>query len=160
MTTFKNIIDRAYGTSIGDYRLDMLIKKDPDIFYEWMAGFVENSIDMFDGCLESLSYHIDEKTIEKDGKLVTVKEYIFDKDLNSKQQYILMLGVVLGWYRKDLDDVITYKAKLSSKDFKELANASHLKTRQDRLGAMEETLSEAITSYQINNIEKLPYFGG
>lgn len=160
MTTFKKIIDRAYGTSMSDYRLDMLIKKDPQTFYEWMAGFVENSIDMFDGCLTDLSYHIDEKTIEKDGELVTVKEYIFDKDLSSKQQYILMLGVVLGWYRKDLDDVITFKAKLSSKDFKELANAAHLNTRQERLAAMEETLSEAITSYQLSNLNSLPYFNG
>lgn len=158
ITTFRNIIDRAYNTSLTDYRLDMLIKKDPDIFYNWMAGFVENSIDMFDGCLTDLSYHIEEKIEERDGKFVNVKEYVFNNELTSKQQYILMLGVVLGWYRKDLDDVITFKAKLSSKDFKELSNAAHLVARQDRLGAMEEMLSEEITNYQLRNISKLPYF--
>lgn len=154
-TTFKDIIERAYATSMTDYRLDMLIKKDPDIFYKWMGGFVMNAVDMFDGVLNENDLEYEEYEYEP-GKT----SYRFKKALSNKQQYILMLGVVLGWYRKDLDDVITFKAKLSNKDFKELSNAAHLNTRQERLAAMEETLSEAITSYQLSNIEKLPYFNG
>lgn len=154
-TTFKDIIERAYATSMTDYRLDMLIKKDPDTFYQWMGGFVMNAVDMFDGVLNENDLEYEEYEYEP-GKT----SYRFKKVLSNKQQYILMLGVVLGWYRKDLDDVITFKAKLSNKDFKELSNAAHLNTRQERLAAMEETLSEAITSYQLSNIEKLPYFNG
>ena len=36
----------------------------------------------------------------------------------------------------------------------------NLQRRLERLGAMEEDLSEEIQKYQINNLDKLPYFGG
>lgn len=160
MVTFKNILDRAYTTLFTDYKLDKLVQVDEQAFYDFLGGFLVNSIDMFDGCLSDLSYHTITRVIEKDNKFVTVTDYIFDNELTSKEIYILSLGVALGWYKKQLDDVTQYKLHLSNKDFKSYSEQQNLQRRLERLGAMEEDLSEEIQKYQINNLDKLPYFGG
>ena len=87
-------------------------------------------------------------------------EYVFDADLSSKEVYILCLGVALGWYKKALDDATQFKLHLSSKNFKNFSEQANISKRLERLGAMEEELSEAITAYQLNNFDKLPFFGG
>ena len=115
---------------------------------------------MFDGVLNDLSYHAETRVIEKNNKFVTVTDYVFDNELTSKEVYILSLGVALGWYKKQLDDVTQYKLHLSNKDFKSYSEQQNLQRRLERLGAMEEDLSEEIQKYQINNLDKLPYFGG
>ena len=160
MVTFKNILDRAYTTLFTDYKLDKLVQVDEQAFYDFLGGFLVNSIDMFDGVLTDLSYHTATRLIEKDNKFVTVTDYIFDNELTSKEIYILSLGVALGWYRKQLDDVTQYKLHLSNKDFKSYSEQQNLQRRLERLGAMEEDFSEEIQKYQINNLDKLPYFGG
>ena len=160
MVTFKNILDRVYTTLFTDYKLDNLIQVDEQAFYDFLGGFLVNSIDMFDGCLSDLSYHEIEETIEKDGALVTVTNYAFDNELTSKEIYILSLGVALGWYRKQLDDVTQFKLHLSNKDFKSYSEQQNLQRRLERLVAMEEDFSEEVQKYQITNLHKLPYFGG
>ena len=160
MVTFKNILDRVYTTLFTDYKLDNLIQVDEQAFYDFLGGFLVNSIDMFDGCLSDLSYHEIEETVEKDGTLVEVTNYIFDNELTSKEIYILSLGVALGWYKKQLDDVTQFKLHLSNKDFKSYSEQQNLQRRLERLGAMEEDFSEEIQKYQITNLHKLPYFGG
>ena len=89
-----------------------------------------------------------------------VWKYIFDNELTSKEIYILSLGVALGWYKKQLDDVTQFRLHLSNKDFKSYSEQQNLQRRLERLGAMEEDLSEEITKYQIANLDKLPYFNG
>ena len=100
MVTFKNILDRVYTTLFTDYKLDNLVQIDEQAFYEFLGGFLVNSIDMFDGCLSDLSYHSISRVIEKDNKFITVNDYVFDNELTSKEIYILSLGVALGWYKK------------------------------------------------------------
>ena len=114
---------------------------------------------MFDGCLSDLSYHSVSRVIEKDNKFITVNDYVFDNELTSKEIYILSLGVALGWYKKQLDDVTQFKLHLSNKDFKSYSEQQNLQRRLERLGAMEEDFSEEIQKYQITNLNKLPYFG-
>ena len=160
MVTFKNILDRAYTTLFTDYKLDKLVQVDEQAFYDFLGGFLVNSTDIFDSCLTNLSYHEETRVIEKDNKLVTVTDYVFDNELTSKEIYILSLGVALGWYKKQLDDVTQYKLHLSNKDFKSYSEQQNLQRRLERLGAMEEDLSEEIQKYQIANLDKLPYFGG
>lgn len=159
MVTFKNILDRAYTTLFTDYKLDKLAQVDEQAFYDFLGGFLVNSTDIFDSCLTDLSYHTETRVIEKDNKLVTVTDYIFDNELTSKEIYILSLGVALGWYKKQMDDVTQYKLHLSNKDFKSYSEQQNLQRRLERLGAMEEDLSEEIQKYQIKNLNKLPYFG-
>ena len=160
MVTFKNILDRAYTTLFTDYKLDKLVQVDEQAFYDFLGGFLVNSTDIFDSCLTDLSYHTETRVIEKDNELVTVTDYVFDNELTSKEIYILSLGVALGWYKKQLDDVTQFKLHLSNKDFKSYSEQQNLQRRLERLGAMEEDLSEEIQKYQITNLNKLPYFGG
>lgn len=160
MVTFKDILDRVYTTLFTDYKLDNLVQVDEQAFYDFLGGFLVNSIDMFDGCLSDLSYHSVSRVIKKDNKLITVNDYVFDNELTSKEIYILSLGVALGWYKKQLDDVTQFKLHLSNKDFKSYSEQQNLQRRLERLGAMEEDFSEEIQKYQITNLNKLPYFGG
>jgi hypothetical protein len=160
MVTSKDIADRVYTTLFTDYKLDKLVQFDEQAFYDYLGAFLVNAIDIFDGCLSDLSYSEVTETIEKDNQLVEVKNYVFDNDLSSKEQYILSLGVALGWYKKQLDDVTQFKLHLSNKDFKSYSEQQNLQRRLERLGAMEEELSEEIIKYQLNNIDKLPFFGG
>lgn len=160
MVTFKDVLDRVYTTLFTDYKLDNLIQVDEQAFYDFLGGFLINSIDMFDGVLNDLSYHEVEETIEKDGTLVTVTNYVFDNELTSKEIYILSLGVALGWYKKHLDDVTQFRLHLSNKDFKSYSEQQNLQRRLERLGAMEEDFSEEVQKYQLSNLDKLPYFGG
>lgn len=159
--TFKNVLDRAYTTLFTDYKLDNLIQIDEQAFYTFLGGFLINSIDMFDGVLTDLSYHEEISEVKKDdGSIEQITEYVFDSDLSSNEVYILCLGVALGWYKKALDDVTQFKLHLSTKDFRSFSEASNLSKRLERLGAMEEELSEKIQQYQLNNLSKLPFFGG
>ena len=112
MVTFKNILDRVYTTLFTDYKLDKLAEIDEQAFYDYLGGFLINATDIFDSCLNDLSYHPVEEIIEKDNKFVTVTNYVFDNELTSKEQYILSLGVALGWYKKQLDDVTQFKLHL------------------------------------------------
>lgn len=155
--TFKDVLDRCYTTMFTDYRLDQLIQIDEEAFYTFLGGFLVNSIDMFDGTLTDLSYH---EEIVKDEGENDVLIYVFDNDMSSKEIYILCLGVSIGWYRKQLDDVTQFKLHLSSKNYKSFSESQSIQRRLERLGAMEENFSEAITQYQLKNLEKLPFFGG
>ena len=155
--TFKDVLNRAYTTLFTDYKLDNLIKMDEQAFYTSLGGFLCNSIDIFDGTLTDLSYHSE---VIKDENGNDNIEYVFDADLSSQEVYILCLGVALGWYKKALDDVTQFKLHLSSKSFKAYSEQANISKRLERLGAMEEELSEAITAYQLNNFDKLPFFGG
>ena len=160
MVTFKNILDRVYTTLFTDYKLDKLVEIDEQAFYDYLGGFLVNAVDYFDSALTDLSYHPVKEVIEKDNKLVEVTNYVFDNELTSKEIYILSLGVALGWYKKQLDDVTQFRLHLSNKDFKSYSEQQNLQRRLERLGAMEEDLSEEITKYQLANLSKLPYFGG
>ena len=155
--TFKDVLNRAYTTLFTDYKLDNLSKMDEQAFYTFLGGFLVNATDLFSGTLTDLSYHSE---VIKDENGNDNIEYVFDADLSSKEVYILCLGVALGWYKKALDDVTQFKLHLSSKSFKAYSEQANISKRLERLGAMEEELSEAITAYQLNNFDKLPFFGG
>lgn len=155
--TFKDVLNRAYTTLFTDYKLDNLIKMDEQAFYTFLGGMLVNATDLFDGALTDLSYHSE---VVKDENGNDSIEYVFDADLSSKEVYILCLGVALGWYKKALDDVTQFKLHLSTKNFKNYSESQSISKRVERLGAMEEELSEAITAYQLNNFDKLPFFGG
>lgn len=154
--TFKDVLDRAYTTLFTDYKLDKLMEVDSNAFYIFLGGFLANSVDMFDDCLNDLSYH-EEIELDEDGNEVIT--YVFDSELNSKEVYILSLGVAIGWYKKLMDDVTQFKLHLSTKNFKSYSEQQNLQRRLERLGAMEENFSEEIQKYQLKNLDKLPYFG-
>lgn len=151
MTTFNNVIDRAMFLQ-QDYRLDKLYVNDNKSFTMFITQFLLNSIDTFDGVLDSLSYHsevIDDNTI-----------YIFDRDLTSKEIYILALGISIEWMSNNLLDITQMNLHLSTRDFKAFSEANNLQRKSEVLNTMRENYYKNITDYQLNNISSLPFFGG
>ena len=51
MVTFKDIADRVYTTLFTDYKLDKLVQFDEQAFYDYLGGFLQNSIDIFFSCI-------------------------------------------------------------------------------------------------------------
>ena len=151
MTTFNNVIDRAMFLQ-QDYRLDKLYVNDNKSFTMFITQFLLNSIDTFDGVLDSLSYHsevIDDNTI-----------YIFDRELTSKEIYILALGISIEWMSNNLLDITQMNLHLSTRDFKAFSEANNLQRKSEVLNTMRENYYKNITDYQLNNISSLPFFGG
>ena len=151
MTTFNNVIDRAMFLQ-QDYRLDKLYVNDNKSFTMFITQFLLNSIDTFDGVLDSLSYHsevIDNNTI-----------YVFDRDLTSKEIYILALGISIEWMSNNLLDITQMNLHLSTRDFKAFSEANNLQRKSEVLNTMRENYYKNITDYQLSNISSLPFFGG
>ena len=151
MTTFNNVIDRAMFLQ-QDYRLDKLYVNDNESFTMFITQFLLNSIDTFDGVLDSLSYHsevIDDNTI-----------YVFDRELTSKEIYILALGISIEWMSNNLLDITQMNLHLSTRDFKAFSEANNLQRKSEVLNTMRENYYKNITDYQLSDISKLPFFGG
>ena len=151
MTTFNNVIDRAMFLQ-QDYRLDKLYVNDNESFTMFITQFLLNSIDTFDGVLDSLSYHsevIDDNTI-----------YVFDRELTSKEIYILALGISIEWMSNNLLDITQMNLHLSTRDFKAFSEANNLQRKSEVLNTMRENYYKNITDYQLSNISSLPFFGG
>jgi hypothetical protein len=155
MTTFNNVIDRAMFLQ-QDYRLDKLYVNDNASFTMFITQFLLNSIDTFDGVLDSLSYHIEQ--VEQDEELVDM--YVFDRQLTSKEIYILALGISIEWMSNNLLDITQMNLHLSTRDFKAFSEANNLQRKSEVLNAMRENYYKNITDYQLNNISNLPFFGG
>ena len=150
MTTFNNVIDRAMFLQ-QDYRLDKLYVNDNKSFTMFITQFLLNSIDTFDGVLDSLSYHsevIDDNTI-----------YVFDRELTSKEIYILALGISIEWMSNNLLDITQMNLHLSTRDFKAFSEANNLQRKSEVLNTMRENYYKNITDYQLSNISSLPFFG-
>lgn len=149
-TSFKEIVDLAYSTLFINYKLDNLFQKDEDVFYDFLYGMLQNSLTMFNGALKDLSFH-------SNGTY-----YIFDRELSYKEKYILALGISIGIYKRELDDIVVYRGKLSTKEFRDISNSSMLKARQERLSAMQEEFDQEITALQLNmmGIDGMEFFYG
>lgn len=155
MTTFNNVIDRAMFLQ-QDYRLDKLYVNDNKSFTMFITQFLLNSIDTFDGVLDSLSYHIAQ--VEQNEELVDI--YVFDRELTSKEIYILALGISIEWMSNNLLDITQMNLHLSTRDFKAFSEANNLQRKSEVLNTMRENYYKNITDYQLNNISSLPFFGG
>jgi hypothetical protein len=154
-TPFSTIYDR-FIAMVKDYRLDALYVKDKDSFYEFLKGFLLNSIDMFDGALQDLTYISQTETNNNVESIV----YYFNNILTSKEIYILCLGVMIAWYQNDLNDVTQFRLHLNVKDFKTYSEQANLKQRSEVLDKMREDLSKHIIEYQLKNLTSLPFFDG
>lgn len=155
-TSFLNVYER-FMPMIKDYRLDNLYTKDKNSFYEFLRGFLLNSIDMFDGCLTNLNYN---GVVEKDENGNDITNYYFNSTLSSKEIYILCLGLMITWYQNDINDVTQFRLHLNTKDFKTYSENMNMKQRSEILDKMKEDLSNNIISYQLSNLSTIPFFNG
>lgn len=156
-TTFKDILDRAASTLWKDYKLDNLYKVDQKVFYGFLSNFLVNSCDMFDGCLTSLDYHVEMVTLPNGNQ---EEMYVFNNELNSKEIYILALGVCLGWFNMHILDVTQFETHLQGRDFKSYSEAKSLSVKTATYNSLNEEFTRQITKYELSNLNKLPFFGG
>lgn len=156
MTKFRDVIDRA-TTLWRDYRLDNLYKLDENTYYDFLEGFMFNSIDSFDGCLQDLSYEEITET-EPDGEIIT--QYAFINTLTSKEIYILALGTAIAWMENNMLDITQMNLHLSTREFKTYSEANGIKQKSEVLDKMREDHSRNVTTYQMKNLSNLPFFGG
>lgn len=157
MTKFKDVLDRTYLTMMTDYKLDNIKKLDEKLFYEFLGGFLINSISRFRDCFIPLTYHKEEIIVNEE---ITNTEYVFDNELSDKELYILCLGVVINWYQKELDDLTQYRLHMNSREFKTFSESQNLAKRQDRLIMLEEKFQNEITKYSLENDNILNMIGG
>lgn len=156
MTKFRYVIDRA-TTLWKDYRLDNLYKTDETAYYNFLEGFMLNSIDMFDGCLQDLSYE-EITEVEDDGEIVT--QYAFINTLTSKEIYILALGVSIAWMENNMLDITQMNLHLSTREFKTYSEANGIKQKSEVLDKMREEHNRNISNYQLKNLSSLSFFSG
>ena len=156
MTNFRDVIDRAVIMCV-DYRLDKLYEIDINAFYDFLEGLMLNSIDMFNNCLNSLTY---EEIEELDDEGEIVKQYAFTHTLTSKEIYILAYGILINWMERNKNDITQMNMHLSVKDFKSFSTSTNLKEKQIALDKMKEEYDRQKVKYQTGNLSKLSFFGG
>ena len=156
MTPFTDIYDLAKITII-DYKIDVLIQADYNAFLTYFRSLLTIGIPEFTGCLDSLEYT---SKIELDENNEEVVNWYFVRDLDIYEKSILSKTIVLKWWEAQLQDVRAFQPHLSTKNFKQLQESQSLKQKSEYKSALEEDISKAITAYQLQNLNKLPFFGG
>lgn len=149
---FKEILDRTSSTMFKDYRIDILYQSSEEAFYEFLSGFLVNGIDIFNGCLTSLSWHEE----EVNGKILGV----FDEPLTTKEVQILCLGILASWWEMNKNDITEFNNHLSTRDFKSYSTSQNLKAKSEDLDKIYERIYYEIGQYQLSNLSQLPFFGG
>lgn len=142
-TTFDEIYDLALVT-MQDYQIDELYQLDRPTFKTFMKGFLVVGLPEFDVELEDLSY----------------TDETFNNTLSNKAKLILSEIIVYEWYKRNNNDVLIYKPKLTSKQFKQIEISSGIKQRSEYLDKMYEKIRYDISQYQVMNLDSLPFFGG
>lgn len=146
MTDFEDIYDLAKVTMI-DYKLDNLAIKDYDAFLTYFRSLLTRGMCDFDGCLTSLDYtKVDNK-------------YYFNNDLSSKEKSILAKLIIKTWWEQGIQDVRVYQPHMSSKNFKQLQESQSLKQKSEYKDKLDEDLGRDIINYQLDNMDKLPFWG-
>lgn len=145
MTSFDRIEDLAM-IIIKDYRLDNLFKMDEKAFFEYVDSFLIKAIPKFTQCFNSLEY---------DGVLRT-----FTSDLSLKEQDILSDILVEVWFESLTNDITQINMHISNKEFKTYSEAQNLKEKKDYRNDLRVKYNQDIVDYQIENIAKLPFYGG
>ena len=160
MTNFKEIYSFAKVTII-DYKIDALIKTNYDAFLEYMRSLLTIGIPEFKGCLVDLSYTTETTTINNDdGTTTDVVDYYFINDLTMSEKSVLAKIVVKKWWETKIQETTVFQPKLSFREFKQVGTEQNLKQKSEYKDKLEEDISREITEYQLENLSKLPYFGG
>ena len=146
MTDFEDIYDLAKVTMI-DYKLDNLAIKDYDAFLTYFRSLLTKGMCDFDGCLTSLDY----KKVDN--------KYYFNNDLSSKEKSILAKLIIKTWWEQGIQDVRVYQPHMSSKNFKQLQESQSLKQKSEYKDKLDEDLGRDIINYQLDNMDKLPFWG-
>ena len=153
MTPFSNIYDRAL-VLIQDYKLDSLANKDYASFLLFMKGLLENSIDLFNGTLNDLTWTDSEEVeTDADGVVTVIDDSCFNADLTSKEQSIIAMIVVYNWFLREAQDVRQFENHLKTRDFQTYSEANNLKQKSEYIDKLREKYLYEIQQYQLNNMD-------
>lgn len=141
-TTFDEVIDIALVT-IRDYKLDK-IYNDPEIFNQYVDGFLIKAIPSFTECFTSLKYDITNRT--------------FLEELSPIEIDILADLWDMEWFKAEVQDTRQFNLHLNDTDFKHYAEGQNLKEKSEYLDRMREKVAQKIVDYQLKNIKSIPYF--
>ena len=160
MTNFEEIYSLAKVTII-DYKMDKLIKANYSAFLELMRSLLVVGIPDFNGTLTDLSTTSEVvETENENGTKTVTTQYYFVNDLSPKEKSILAKIVVRDWWRTKIQETTAFQPKLSFREFKQIGTEQNLKQKSEYADKLEEDISRAIIEYQVENLSKLPYFGG
>lgn len=156
MTSFEKVYSYA-KVVINDYKMDNLATTDYRAFLEVMRSYLTIGIPEFNlGCLQSLDWI----AVEEIEGLETVTNYYFTSDLTINEISILAKTIVYSWFQTKVNDVKAFMPKISTREFKNMAEASGLKARSEHQDKLYENIQYSITQYQLGNLDKLSFFGG
>lgn len=155
-TPFEDIYDR-FLRKITDYRLDNLARIDIEALELLLRGYLTNSIDLFDGCLNDLSY---EEIKEEDESGNIISKICFVNELDGKEQSILAEILLYCWMEKEVNDIRQMQLHLQTRDFKLYSEANNFKQKNEYLDKIKEKYNHETGEYQWQNIHKLPFWGG
>ena len=156
MTSFEKVYSLA-KVVINDYKIDQLVTINYNAFLEVMRSFITLGIPEFNlGCLQSLEWIAQKEVYNNE----TVTRYYFLSDLDVNEVSILAKTIIYFWWTTKVNDVKAFMPKLSTKDFKNLAEGAGLKQRSEHQDKLYENIQYSITQYQLGNLRKLPFFGG
>lgn len=156
MTSFEKVYSYA-KVVINDYKIDELAVRDCNAFLELMRSYLTLGMPEFNlGCLQSLEWITQEEIVDDE----TTTKYYFISDLTTNEISILAKTIVYSWWQTKVNDVKAFMPKISTREFKNMAEASGLKARSEHQDKLYENIQYAITQYQLGNLSKLPFFGG
>lgn len=158
---FVNIYNLSLVT-INSYKIERLKKVSYEAFTEYMRSMLTVGIPEFKGCLQSLNYHSEEievenqETHEMENKIV----WYFDNDLTLDEQSILAKIVVYKWWCSLIQETTAFQPKLNYREFKQLGTDQNLKQKSEYKDRLREEFNQDICAYQLENLDKIPFFGG
>lgn len=142
-TTFSTIYDQALQF-ITDYRLVELYNSSVPNFETYMSGFLIPAITDFKNCNQSLAY----------------TSTTFTETLTQENIKILALLLEKYWLMKTIDDVTQMNLHVTDRDYKIYSESQNMREKQNRLILINESLSQIMVDYGLDNIDWADWFNG
>jgi len=136
-TAYSTIFDK-FMVRIKDWRLDNLFQASVPDFENYLIGFLDGAVDLFQSC---------NQTLTRDD---TTK--LFDNDLTDINIMMLSRLMVEVWLEKEVQDVRQMSLNITDKDFKHYSEAQNLAAKNARWSEVRERNSQALLEYGYRNI--------
>jgi hypothetical protein len=132
-TSLSEIYDR-FMMNVTDYRLTDLYNTSEESFETYLQAWLEDAVDDFDECSQSLVF--DDET-----KLFTV-------DLTTKNKNILAKLMVKYWLQKLVNDVTQMNLHITDRDFRVASEAMNLREKREYYAMVVEECSQLLNNYE------------
>lgn len=136
-TSFDTVEDLGL-TTIADYKIEKLYKKNIVDFKAYCDVFLIEAINSFVDCEQDLTYNLSNRT--------------FDAELTPLEISILADYWGIAWMTRNVQDATQISLKLNSTGgFETHSEAQNLKEKSSWLDRLRERVEQRITQYQLLN---------